>query len=332
MANTAIAVPDYERYMGIKGPYLGDLVYQKLEDEHSGEYERVDMFVKSAADGTEEVVFEGHVRDRNVYIVHPFQALPSQHLMVAAEATDNILRSDGLSVVLMEPYNPYYSYDRRKGKQSLGANIVAHAYKTAGISRIFTMDPHSDLVGLAFDVDCPLETLSMQVPLAHYFRDRYGTEDVTVCSPDIGGYKRAEVFADVLGVPLVGLRKRRSETRSDETEVLEIVGDRSHIEGKKILLRDDVVRTAGSLVEAKKVLEDAGASEFYAAVTHLSMCGPAMERIKDSGMTVVGTNTVPHDGLEEDLYDVMDISPILSEVIYRRSTGQSIGEFFRSFK
>ncbi|RLI97096.1 MAG: hypothetical protein DRO99_03465 [Candidatus Aenigmatarchaeota archaeon] len=331
----AVAIPDYSTYMDIDGPYFGDLVMDRLEAEHPGKFERVDMIVKGAADGSEEVVTTDHVRGRDVYVVHPLHTEPARHVMLAQQISDNLHRSDAHDVILFDLYNPYFSYDKRKGKQSLNARIVADNYRSAHIDRVFTFDPHSDLLGLSFDLDDPLEPLSLQIPLAEHFREGYPTDNVTVCSPDIGGYPRAEVFADLLNVPLIGLRKHRSEDKSDDTKVLGIVGSREDVEGKMVLLRDDVIRSAGSLMEAKAALDEAGAAGYYVVVSHLSLCGPARERLADSGIKkVIGTNTVPQEFDEHDmgLYDVLDISPIVANVIYRRSDGMSIGQYFESFR
>jgi ribose-phosphate pyrophosphokinase len=332
---SVIAVPTYVgRTAGVS--YLGDMVFDYLDEHHKGSFEKVELEVRGSADGTEEAVTEGHVRERDVYVIHPLvlRGQPSRHVMVAQQISDNLHRSDASEVVLFDPYNPYFSYDKRKGKQPLTARIVADAYRSAHIDRVFTVDPHSDMLGLAFGSECPLEPLQMQIPLANHFRERHELGNVTVCSPDIGGYNRAEVFADLLDVPLIALRKRRSEKKSDDTRSLGIVGERAHIEGRTIVFRDDVIRTAGSLVEAQRVLRDAGASDFYVVATHLSLDGPARDRIKESGMKVIGTNTVPQEfsAEEQGIYDVLDISDIVAEVIYNRSEGLSIGEFFRTFR
>jgi len=326
----AIAVPSYSD-LGIKGPYFGDLVHDQLEMSHPGVFEKIYMVVKPAGDSSEEVVFSEHAREREVYVMHPCITNAAQHVMVAAETSDNLHRSDAHRVILFDLYNRYFSYDKRKMKQSLNAKLVADIYQGAHVDRVFTVDPHSsELVGF-FSEDCPLEPLPMAGPLGDYFRQRHELSNVTVCSPDVGGYPRAERFARSLGLPLVGVRKSRSEDVSDKTEALEIVGDRRYIEGKTILFRDDVIRSGGSLEEAAGLLRDAGANDFYAAVTHLELCGDAVGRLKKSGIKVVGTNTIPHtfEGDDAMYFDVMDISGIIAEVVRRRSQGLSIGQFFR---
>ena len=329
----AIAIPSYQ-IDGINGPYFGDLVFKHLEDEYKGKFERIGFAVKQAADGSEEAVTVDSVRGRTVYVIHPLVTNPAQHVAVAEEISDNLHRSDASSVVLMDLYDPYFSYDKRKGKQSLNARIVADKYAVAHVDRVFTVEPHTDTVALAFGLNCPLEPLPMQIPLARHFRESYELENVTVCSPDIGGYPRAEVFADLLGTPLIGIRKRRSTETTDETKVLEVVGKKEDVEGRMILFRDDVIRTAGSIMDAQKALDEMGAAGYYVVAPHLSLVSEARNRIKNSKIKkVIGTNTV-HQGFgpdETDKYDVLDISPIIADVIYRRSEGLSIGHFFESF-
>jgi len=331
----AIAVMSYKKHLGIDGPYFGDLVLQHLENQHPGEFERVDLEVKGAGDCSEEVVTDDHVRGRSVYVMHSLVLNPARHVMTAQQASDNLRRSDAREVVLFDLYNPYFSYDKRKGKQSLNARLVADNYRAAHIDRVFTLDPHSDIVATAFGLDCPLEPLSMQMPLAEHFRSGYELGNVTVCSPDIGGYPRAEVFADLLGVPLVALRKRRSQDKSDDAKVLCVVGERKDVEGRMILLRDDVIRSAGSIEDAKRALDEMGAAGYYVVATHLQMCGPARERVRKSDIKkVIGTNSIPQrfEGQDAGIYDVFDVSPIVAEVVYRRSEGMSIGKYFRSFR
>ncbi|MBM3303878.1 MAG: ribose-phosphate pyrophosphokinase [Candidatus Aenigmarchaeota archaeon] len=329
---SAIAIPVYG---GKKRPFFGDMVFRYLTEHHEGSFEPIEMEIRDYADGTQEAMTEGHVRGMDVYVMHPLVARgdPAEHTMVAAQISDNLHRSDSCAVIVFDLYNPWNSFDKRKGKQPLTARTVADKYAAAHVDRVFAIDPHSDMLGLAYGPGCPLEPLSMQRPLAKYFMERHTLSDVTVCSPDIGGYNRAEVFADLLNVPLVGLRKRRSMDKADETKVIEIVGDRKFVCGRTILFRDDVLRTAGSLEAAHKAMMEMGARDSYMMVTHLDPCGPATERIRKSGIKVTGTNTVHLELPPEDaaLFDVMDVSPIVGEVVYKRANHESIGQFFKSF-
>lgn len=328
---TAIAIP---RYNDNDIENIGDHVFGNLEEHHPGKFEKIDLRVKTAGDGSEEILTDDNMRDRDVYIIHPLVADPAKHVLIAQEISDNLYRSDAHKVFLFDLYNPYYSYDQRKKKQSLNARVVADNYASSNIKRVFTFEPHSQMLVLAFSVDCPLEPLPMQLHLAEHFRQRYDLSNITVCSPDIGGYKRAEVFADLLQVPLIGLRKIRSVEKSDATTPLGIVGDIKNVKGKMILFRDDVIRSAGSIIGAMRLLDDAGAAGYYVVVTHLSLCGEARQRIKDNKITVIGTNTIPQefDESEEKIYSIFDVSPLTSEIIYRRSDALSIGKYFKSFE
>jgi len=334
---SAIAIPSYEECLGIEGPYFGNLVFGHIDDKHPGEFERIELKVKIVADGSEEIVTGDHVRGRTVYVMHQFMKGigPSRHVMIATETSDNLHRSDAEDVILFDLYNPYDSYDKRKGKQSLNARLVADKYAAAHIDRVFKVEPHSDELVNAYGLDCPLEPLPSQIALAKHFRESYELGDVTVCSPDIGGYSRAEVFADLLNAKLIGLRKKRSTEVADETKVLGIVGEREDIEGRMILLRDDVIRTAGSLKGAMNVLDEYGARGYYVVATHLSLDGDARKTIANSNIKkVIGTNTIHQtfSGEGSGIYDVLDISPIIAEVVYRRSTGKSIGRYFDKFQ
>ncbi len=331
--NVGIAVPDYEDY-GIEGPYLGDRVFKYLDGEYPGKFEYIPERVKLGGDSTEETLTGENVRERVVYVIHPTmpQVQASTHKMIAQEVADDLLRSDASKVVLFDLYGRYYSYDKRKRRQSLNARIVAEDYENAGIRRVFTIEPHSEPLILAFSVRCPLEPLSILGHLGRAYMDRYSLRDTTVCSPDIGGYARAERVADFLDLPLVGIRKRRSQEKSDESEVIEIVGDRSLVEGNDILMVDDVIRGGGTACNAWKSLSDNyGARSCKMIVPHLELCGDAKDKIRESGIKLLGTNTVDHRFTEEEkkYIDVLDISEIIGKVIFRRSEGLSLKRFFK---
>ena len=122
---TVIAVPMYGDF-GISGPFFGDMVFSYLDDKYKGKFEKVEFRVKAAADGTEEALTDGHVRDRNVYIMHPLvmRGQPAKHVMIARQISDNLKRSDSEDVILFDLYNPYFSYDKRKGKQPISVRLV----------------------------------------------------------------------------------------------------------------------------------------------------------------------------------------------------------------
>ena len=328
-----IAVPDYTSF-GIEGPMFGDLVFDHLDRTYRGSFERIPITVSRKADRSSETFTRENVRKRDVYVIHQCVAEADTHTATAQKIGDDLRRSDAGDIVLFDLYNPNFSYDKRKARQSINARIVGDNYAESGINRVFTYDAHSDALVLAFGHHCPLEILPMSRPLAHYFRERYELENVTVCAPDIGGYERAEIFSGLLKVPLIGLRKERDLVTPDSTEALEIVGDRKYIEGKKILIRDDVIRSGGSIDTVVKILQEAGASdEFYVVSTHLELCGEAKDVIRRNKLKVIGTNTRHHNFTDEErqFIDVFDISELTARLIYLRSEGQSISEFFKNY-
>ncbi len=330
-----IAVPSYEEFYGIKGPYFGDRVFDYLEDRHPGKFEYIPETVKRASDSSQETLTGKNVRERIVYIMHPTipEIEASTHVMVAQQMADDLLRSDAYRVILFDLYNRYHSYDKRKGRQSLNARIVAENLEGSGIRRVFTIDPHSEELVLAFSSRCPLEGLSALGHLAEAYREGNSLENTTVCAPDIGGYPRAEKVADFLDLPLIGIRKRRSQEKSDETEVLEVVGEKKFVKGRRILFVDDVIRSAGTASTAWDTLhaEPYGAESCHMLATHLELCENAKDLLKERDIKVLGTNTVDHRFTEEErkYIKVIDVSPTMGEVIYRRSEGMSIKQFFK---
>lgn len=340
-ARAAIVVPSYAKSHAIDGPYFGDLVYAHLQREHPGEFDLVHVEVRSSNDGSEENFIAGNVRGRACYVVHPVHVNPAQHLAIMEQVADNLLRSDAFpqDLVLIEPYNPYGSYDQRKGKQPLTARIVGDKCRAAGYTRVFTIEPHSRQLGLAYDRHCSLEPLPVAAPLAQHFRQNCGLsnlENLTVCSVDVGGYGRAETYANLLGTPLVGLRKRRATSQQDKTEIVGLIGRPEEVEGRYILFPDDVIRTAGSMVHATEFVMKLGALGTFLLAPHLSLFKQGRERIAACAdiRKVFGTNSCPNvsDGAEDGKYSVMDGSGIIADVIYKRTRGESLSEFFRTFQ
>lgn len=327
-----LVVPVYEG-IGIDGPYLGDMVWNELEKETHFEYIPVEYIRFKDTSG--KVVTQKSVRDKTVYVIHPYYVSHDTHTEIACWIADELKRSGAKEINLFDPYNRSFRQDRRKGRESLNARWIADKYFLAGIDRVFTFDPHSDQVQLAFK-RCPLEELHLSQELADHFTKHYDKSNCTVCSPDFGAYGRAERTANLLGLPLIVLRKVRKDT---DNSTIEIIGDiQEHVANRNIIIREDICGTGGTLVEAASCLREKGARKVYVLLSHLDLCKGneeemrrAKERIIKNEIKVIATNTIPHNFTEDEKkhFDVVDIAPLIADIISVHSKGGSISRFFQ---
>ncbi len=330
-----LAVPDYSNMDSIgRGKYLGDMIHQKLERYAS--FDKVYIQAEPFADGSEKVETQENVRRSEIYLVSPMHTNGSQHVMINSEMLTELKRSRSSAITLLETYNPYFSQDKRKTREPVTARDVLDTYEEKGSDYILTFDPHSETLVMASSHNCPLEALPLSGNLAVAFRKLYELDNCVVASPDVGGYPRAELFANLLGLPLIGVRKVRYG--KDKTKALEIIGDiKQHVEGKDIIFRDDVLRTAGSLETAAQLVKKYGAKSVRACLTHFDPSGEAYKRLYDNDIGILVTNTVPpikkpavkaHKNFAEQNIKVLDISDTAAQIIAKESSGGSLRGFF----
>ena len=331
-----LATPDYSQMgLGKRGDYLGDHIFQKLE-RYNASSKQVYVNVVPFADGSEKTETEDNVRRSEVYLVSPMYTDGSQHVGINNHMLSDLKRSRGSVTTLIEPYNPFFSQDKRKTSEPVTARDVLEVYEKMGANYILTFDPHSETLVMASSLDCPLEPLQLSGNLAVAFRKLYGMDNCVVASPDVGGYPRAELFSNLLGLPLIGVRKVRYG--KDKTKALEIIGDvNKHVKGKNIIFRDDVLRTAGSLETAGKLVKDFGAKKVYACLTHFSPCSDAYKRLYENDIGLLTTNTVPlisstvpkeyRDFVNKNV-KILDISDTAAQIIAKESAGGSLRGFF----
>ena len=317
----ALAVPSYER-LGIAGPYFGDCVWKALI-AHSREFAYVPVEVSPFPDGSQKVRVGENVRGKTVYVIHSLYAAPSDHVMIGGQIIDALKRSDSAEVYLIDLYNPYFRQDSRWGREPVTARLVGDWYDRAGADGIFTADPHSkQLVGFSRK----LEGLPMSVVIAAYIKKsgRYDLGRAVVAAPDEGGFKRAEEFANALGLPLIAVHKQRG---GDGVAVKAVIGDP---DGKDVFIRDDIIGTGATIVESSRALKERGARDVYACTTHLGLYGDCLDSLAAEGIPVIGTNTAPVSipDVHRARVDLIDISPLVAEIIVRKSKGQSISRYF----
>ncbi len=277
--------------------------------------------VKRFSDGEISVQVSESVRGRDVFIVQSTGAPSNDNLMELLVMTDALKRSSANSITAVVPYFGYARQDRKAAPRvPITAKLVANLYETAGIDRVVTIDLHAGQIQGFFDI--PVDNLYGSIIFEEYVKSRELPNPI-IASPDIGGVARARYFAEKLGLDMVIVDKRRE--KANESEVMNIIGD---VSGKDVILIDDMVDTAGTMVKAASVLKSKGATSVMACATHAVLSGPAYERLKEGELDeLVVTDTL---NLRQacDKVKVLSVAPLFGEVIRRVYHNESVNSLF----
>jgi ribose-phosphate pyrophosphokinase len=271
------------------------------------------------------VRFCENIRARDVFLVQPIVSPVSDHLMELFIMIDAAKRASAGRITAVVPYYAYGRSDKKdQPRVPITARLVANFMETAGADRLLTVDLHAGQIQGFFNI--PVDELTALYILSRYFKDK-NIHDLTVVATDVGDAKRARNVADILGVPLAIVEKRRigNEQRA---EAVNIIGE---VKGRNALIVDDEVDTGSTLVATMELLQRKGTTDIFACCTHPVLSGPAVERIERSPVSeLVVTNTIPLP-IEKRLpkITVLSLAPLLGEAIQRIHTGQSVGELFQ---
>lgn len=247
-----------------------------------------DAVVGKFSDGETRVELRHNVRGRDVFLIQPTCSPANDHLMELLIMGEACKRSSADRVTAVLPYFGYARQDRKVAPRvPITAKLVADLIGSAGIDRVLTMDLHAGQIQGFFDI--PVDNLYAQPMLFRFIKDELLTEDTVIVSPDAGGTERARSYAWRLGAQLAIIDKRRSEP--NESEVMHIIGD---VRGKRAILIDDMIDTAGTLAKGGAAVKAHGAKSVYAVASHAVLSGPAIQRIEESVFEqVIVTDTVP---------------------------------------
>ena len=264
------------------------------------------------------------VRGSDVFIVQPTCAPVNEHLMELLLFCDTLRRSSAGRITTVVPYFGYARKDRKdEGRVPISAKLVANLMTKAGADRVVTIDLHAQQIQGFFDI--PVDHLYGSKVQFSYYR-QLNLPDLVVVSPDVGGMKMARAYSSALHALLAVVDKRRLSP--DSAEVGFLIGD---VEDKNVLLVDDLIATAGTLVEAAKLLKDKGALDIYVATTHPILCGPAIDRLTDAPIKqITVTDTVPlsQQAKEMGKIKVLSVVPLLGEAIRRIHKDESVSSLF----
>ena len=239
---------------------------------------------------------------------------------------DALKRASAGRITAVIPYYGYARQDRKaKARDPISAKLVANLIVAAGADRVLTMDLHAAQIQGYFDI--PLDHLKGVPLIAEYFKQK-SIKDLVVVSPDLGSVTRTRDLATKLDAPIAIVDKRRPEP--NVSEIMNIIGD---VKGKNVILIDDMIDTAGTIVNAAKALKDLGAKEVYACCTHGVFSGPAAARIKDSEITelvVLDTINVSPEMKALSNVTMLSVAPAFSEAIRRIFNNDSVSTMFEN--
>jgi len=282
-----------------------------------------DVTVGKFSEGEVSVKINEDSRGRDVFIIQPTSPPANDNLMELLILIDALRRASARRITAVMPYYGYARQDRKdQPRVPITAKLVANLITTARADRVLTIDLHAGQIQGFFDI--PLDNLYAINTFVDYFEDKK-IKDTVVVSPDVGGIKMARAYAKRLGADLAIVDKRR--INDTDTEVMHIMGE---VEGKNAIIVDDIIATAGSLVEAVTALKKQGAKEVYAAITHPILSGPAIERIRKSDIKeLVVTNTIMVDKKKQiPKIKVLSVAGLIGEAIMRIHKEESISSLF----
>lgn len=279
--------------------------------------------VSRFADGEILVQIFENVRGADVFVIQPTCRPVNENLMELLVIIDALKRASAWRITAVMPYYGYGRQDRKvQPRVPITARLVADLLTAAGVHRVVTMDLHAGQIQGFFTT--PVDHLYAAPVLLQYFQERM-LGDAVVVSPDAGGVERARAFAKRLDTSLAFIDKRR--TGPNEARVMHIVGE---VEGRDVIIVDDMIDTGGTLTQAVPALLEKGAKRIFASCTHPVLSGAAVERIEGSALEeVVVTNTIPlSEGRHSKKLSVLSVAPLLGEAISRIHKDESVSRLF----
>jgi ribose-phosphate pyrophosphokinase len=282
-----------------------------------------DATVTSFPDGESSVKINDNIRGRDVFIIQPTCPPTNQNIMELLIMVDAARRASADRITAVIPFFGYARQDRKdQPRVPITAKLVANLLVAAGVERVLTMDLHAQQLQGFFDI--PVDHLYARTVMVEHIRSMK-LKNLVVVAPDVGGVKMASAYAAALdaGIAIV-VKHRRSAT---EVHASQVIGE---VEGKNILIIDDLTETAGTLTSAAKKLKTLGVGDIYAAVSHAVLTDLGVERLKESDIKeLITTDSVPVRHDVEGRVRVLSVAPLLGEAIRRIHEGESVSSLFR---
>ncbi|PKM95270.1 MAG: ribose-phosphate pyrophosphokinase [Firmicutes bacterium HGW-Firmicutes-1] len=278
------------------------------------------------SDGETYVKVNEMVRGVDCFIIQPTSQPGNDNLMELLIMIDALRRASAGRITAVMPYYGYARQDRKaRARDPISARMVADLIQSAGADRILTMDLHCAQIEGFFTI--PVDHMRGTPLLVKYYSDKFSEDKdtIAVVAPDVGSVKRTRAFAEKLDVPMAIIDKRRAE--ANVSEVMHIIGN---VQGKKVILVDDMIDTAGTICNAANALKDHGAIEVFACCTHGVLSGPALERIEKSAikeLVILDTIALPEEK-KSDKIKQLSVAQILAESIHSIHYNESVSKLF----
>ena len=272
------------------------------------------------------VTFGESIRGADVFILQSHADNVNQAIMEQAIMLDAAKRASAKRITAVCPYYGYGRQDRKaKGREPITAKLVADLLTAAGADRIVSVDLHSPQIQGFFDG--PFDHLLAAPILEGYIRSEMGDDEYVMVAPDQGRTKVADRYAQHLGMEMASVFKRRAKDKIATVEAVGVMGD---VEGRRCVLVDDMIDTAGTICAAADILMDNGALDVWCIATHAVLSGPAVDRLKNSKLSkVVVTDTLPIGSEKQfDKLEVLSIAPLIADAIRAVFEDASVSELF----
>jgi ribose-phosphate pyrophosphokinase len=309
----------YEIYHGNANPELARKIARWLGSEPG----RAEVF--EFANENIFVRILDNVREKDIFLVQPTSRPVNQSIMELLIMIDAFKRASAGRITAVVPYYAYGRSDKKdQPRVPITARLIADMISVAGADRLLTMDLHQGQIQGFFNI--PVDELTAVHMLSRYFIDR-GLKDAVVVT-DLGFAKRARAFAELLDAPLAIVEKRR-HGNLDRAEVINVIGE---VKGRRVIVVDDEIDTAGTLIEITRALEKEGVRDIYACATHGVLSEPAIDRIAAAGLReVVLTDSIPLPPEKRlPVITTLSVAPLIGEAIRRIHRGESVGALFSS--
>jgi len=280
--------------------------------------------LKKFSDGENEIEIHTNVRDDEVFVIQSTCYPANDNWIELFLIVDALKRASAKRITAVIPYYGYARQDKKvKPRVPISAKLMADLLTTAGAHRVITIDFHANQIQGFFNI--PVDNLFAQPILIEYIRKNLA-DNLVIVSPDAGGVERARSYAKKLNAGLAIIDKRRDAP--NKAKAMSIIGP---VNGKRAIIVDDMVDTAGTLTEGAKVVKEKGAKEIYACCTHAVLSGPAIDRINNSPLkSVVVTDTISLDEKINACPKLISLSVanLLGEAMIRSFTGESVTSLF----
>lgn len=282
-----------------------------------------EIIKKQFSDGETFIKLGENVRGADIFLLQSTSYPANDHIMELLFMIDACQRASAGRITVVLPYYGYARQDRKsEPRVPISAKVVANLLESSGAGRVLTMDLHADQIQGFFDV--PVDHLYGSAVFIDYMK-KMSVEDLTVVSPDVGGSERARFIAKRLNAELALIDKRRPE--ANVSEIMHIIGK---VDGRNILIVDDMVDTAGTLSKAGFVLKEEGAKDIYAFASHAVLSGPGVDRLKEAPFKkLIFTDSVKVPRAEElSNLEILSVAQLFGEAIRRIHHNESVNALF----